>query len=206
MDDSKITNIVVFIGGGADKTREKFGMVYWGPTKLMEYAKLYFDKRAGETSKSLYFGYLEKKDIVKKIKKLYRKNPELRVNLVGHSRGGAVAKQIATVSLLKKGIPVNLLIALDPVKPKLNIQYKIPKKKGLKNVTTFVNVFSKPIWKTGADYIAKIGGQYGIRLKDKAHHFIQTRKGHGQPIPLLNIKIEELNISSLELLINESHH
>ncbi len=205
MNQPSITNIVIFIGGGADKTREKFGLVYWGPTKLMEMAKNHFLEHAGNKSDAYYFGYLEKKAIVKKIKKLHAKQPDLRINIVGHSRGGAVAKQIAMVNLRKKGIPVNMLIALDPVKPKISDKYKIPKAKGLRNVKTFINVFAKPKWRNGADYVALVGGQYGLKLRDKAHYFVQSTKGHGQPIPLLHAKIEGTDESPFKLLIKESH-
>jgi pimeloyl-ACP methyl ester carboxylesterase len=205
MPSHQYSNYIFFIGGGADKTRERFGIVYWGPTKLMGYARLYFEHRQGPYSKTEYYGYLDKKEIVKKIVKLRRKYPDLRINIVGHSRGGAVAKDIAVKLLRKKGINVNLLIALDPVKAKLRSQYKIPKKKGLKNVGRFISVFAKPKRRNGADYIALIGGQYGTRLQKRSHNFIQASVGHGQPIPLLKVAVNPGGETVLDLLVKESN-
>lgn len=200
-----ITNVIFFIGGGADKTRERFGVVYWGPTRLMEYAQRYFEKHQGPHSITEYYGYLDKKEIVKHIRKLRRKNPTIRINLVGHSRGGSVAKDIATKHLRKKGIEVNLLIALDPVKAKMRNKYKIPNKKGMKNVKTFISVFAKPQRRGGADYIALVGGQYGERLKRRAHYFLQTGAGHGQPIPLLKTHLDADGKTPFDLLLEESY-
>lgn len=199
-----ITNVIFFIGGAADKTRERFGIMYWGPTSLMAFARKAFMREQGPCSKSKYYGYLDKKKIIKDIRKLRRKNPNIRINLVGHSRGGSVAKEIATISLRKKGIAVNLLIALDPVKSKLRNQYKIPNKKGMKNVSTFINVFAKPTRRGGADYIALVGGQYGERLKKRAHYFLQTNAGHGQPIPLLKTPLDASGVTPFDLLLQES--
>ena len=200
-----ITNVIYFIGGGADKSRERFGVVYWGPTRLMEYAQRYFAKQQGPHSITEYYGYLDKKDIVKHICKLRRKNPSIRINLVGHSRGGSVAKDIATKQLRKKGINVNLLVALDPVKAKMRNKYKIPNKKGMKNVNTFISVFAKPQRRGGADYIALVGGQYGERLKRRAHYFLQTGAGHGQPIPLLKTHLDAQGKTPFDLLLEESY-
>lgn len=204
MSSKQCSNYVFFIGGGADKTRERFGIVYWGPTRLMDHARRYFEREQGPYTKTEYYGYLDKKEIVKKIVKLRRKNPDVRINLVGHSRGGAVAKDIAIKHLRKKGIDVNLLIALDPVKAKLHNQYKVPKKNALKNVRLFVSVFAKPKRRSGADYIALIGGQYGTRLKKRAHNFTQASVGHGQPIPLLKVAINADGDTAFDLLIAES--
>lgn len=203
---SIITNVIFFIGGGADKTRERFGIVHWGPTRLMDYAMKAFKQRQGPHSISEYHGYLDKKKIIKRIVKLRKQYPDIRINLVGHSRGGAVAKDIATKQLRKKGITVNLLVTLDPVKPRLRVKYKVPSKKGTKNVTTFVSVYAKPLRRKHADYIALVGGQYGLKLQKRAHYFVQTNQGHGQPMPLLTAPIDELGKTSFDLLVDESCH
>lgn len=198
------SNVVFFIGGGADKTKERFGIVYWGPTRLMEYAQSYFDKRKGPFSLSEYHGYLDKKQIVKRIVKLRRRYPNIRINLVGHSRGGSVAKEIATKQLRKRGIATHIVIALDPVKTSIRFPFKVPKKKAVKNINTFITVFSQPKKRAPADYVAWIGGQYGERLKKRSHHFIQTSAGHGQPVPLLKEPLLPKKYSAFDLLLAES--
>jgi len=205
-EQSKITNVIFFIGGGADKTRERFGIVHWGPTRLMEFAMKALENHQGPHSITEYHGYLDKKKIIKRIIKLRLKHPEIRINLVGHSRGGAIAKNIATKQLRKKGILVNLLITLDPVKPKLRVKYKVPSKKGANNVVTFVSIYAKPKRRKHADYIALIGGQYGPKLQKRTHYFVQANEGHGQPIPLLKTPIDGSGITSFDLLVAESQH
>ena len=167
MDDSNLhesasvepSNLIIFVGGGADKSKEVFGgFIAWGPTFLIRDARDYFVSRQGPCSKALYFGYLERKRIVKNITKYRNKHPNIRIHLVGHSRGAAIAKEIAMKHLRKRKMAVHLLITLDPVRSKFTKNYKIPKVKGLQNVTSFINVYAKPRFKNHADIVALIGG------------------------------------------------
>lgn len=45
----------------------------------------------------MYYGYLERKRIVKCIIKTRKQYPNMSINLVGHSRGAAIAKEIAMI-------------------------------------------------------------------------------------------------------------
>lgn len=200
-----ISNVVFFVGGGADKTRERFGIFKWGPTHLMADAKRAFEEQQGPYSATEYFAYFEKKAIVKRVEKYRKHFPNIRINLVGHSRGGSVVKDIASKAMRKRNIEANLVVSLDPVKARLHHKYKVPSKKGLKNINEFVTVYAKPKWRQPADYVALYGGQYGYRLQQRAHVFVKSRASHGQPIPLLQTVIPGSDSCAFDLLLRESN-
>lgn len=198
------STIIYFIGGGADKTRERFGIIKWGPTNLMGLVKAAFDMSKGAGCETKYYGYLDKKKIINSIVKQKLKDPEIRINLVGHSRGGSVAKDIAMRALRKLNIRANLVISLDPVKAKPRNRYRVPSKKNIQNVNTFICIYANPIKRDATDYIAMVGGQYGMRLKPSSHHFVDANVNHGQPMPMLKVALNKTGQSAWEMLLEES--
>jgi hypothetical protein len=200
-----MSNIIYFVGGGADKTRERFGIVKWGPTHLMGIAKADFDLRKGPYSKTKYFGYLDKKKIIQDIVKQKLANPDIRINLIGHSRGGAVVKDIAMKELRKLNIKANIVVSLDPVKAKHTHRFRIHSKKGIKNLKTYICIFAKPRKKDPTDYIAMVGGQYGHRLKELSHHYIEVDLNHGQPMPMMKVVVNAKGKSVYDILLKESN-
>jgi len=198
------STVIYFIGGGADKTRERFGIIKWGPTNLMGLVKAAFDMTKGARCETKYYGYLDKKKIIHNIVKQKLKNPDLRINLVGHSRGGSVAKDIAIRALRKFNIRVNILISLDPVKAKPRNRYRVSNEKNIENVKTFVCIYANPVKRDATDYIAMVGGQYGLRLKPHCHFFVDANVNHGQPMPMLKVALDTTGQNAWEMLLEES--
>ena len=202
---AEISNIIYFVGGGADKTRERFGVVRWGPTNLMGFAQVAFNMKKGPYSETAYFGYLDKKKIIQDIVKRKLANPKIRINLIGHSRGGAVVKDIAMKELRKLNIKANIVISLDPVKAKRRHPFRVPSKKGVKNVKTYVCIFANPSRRDPTDFIAKVGGQYGLRLQTQSHYFVEADLNHGQPIPMMQFPLNEKGKTVFDILLKESN-
>ena len=200
-----MSNIIYFVGGGADKTRERFGVVNWGPTRLMGIAREDFDSKKGPYSTTKYFGYLDKKKIVQDIVKQKFANPNVRINLIGHSRGGAVVKDIAMKELRKLNIKANIVVSLDPVKAKRSHRFRIHSKKGIKNLKSYVCIYANPSKKDPTDFIAMVGGQYGNRLKELSHHFIEANLNHGQPMPMMRIPLNVKGKTVYDMLLKESY-
>nr|WP_297349887.1 hypothetical protein [uncultured Glaciecola sp.] len=200
----QVSNIVYFIGGGADKTRERFGIIKWGPTNLMGAAKATFDIQKGPHCESKYYGYLDKKKIIQDIVKQKLKSASVRINLVGHSRGGAVAKDVAMRELRKLNIKANIVVSLDPVKAKRSSRYRVPSKKSANNVKTYICVYANPIKRDPTDYIAMVGGQYGARLQPHSHFFVEADINHGQPMPMLKLAMNDKGRTIWQVLLKES--
>lgn len=198
------STIIYFIGGGADKTRERFGIIKWGPTNLMGLVKARFDMSKGASCETKYYGYLDKKKIIHSIVKQKLKNPDIRINLVGHSRGGSVAKDIAMRALRKLNIEANMVVSLDPVKAKSRNRYRISNKKSIENVETFICIYANPMKRDATDYIAMVGGQYGLRLKQHCHYFVDANVNHGQPMPMLKVALDNTGATAWEMLLDES--
>ncbi len=198
------STIIYFIGGGADKTRERFGIIKWGPTNLMGLVKATFDASKGAGCETKYYGYLDKKKIIHSIVKQKLRNPDIRINLVGHSRGGSVAKDIAMKALRKLNIRANIVVSLDPVKAKPRNRYRVPSKKNYENVNTFICIYANPIKRDATDYIALVGGQYGMRLKPNCHHFVDANVNHGQPMPMLKMALNNTRQNAWDILLEES--
>jgi hypothetical protein len=199
-----VSNIIYFIGGGADKTRERFGIIKWGPTNLMGLAKAALDLQKGPACETKYYGYLDKKKIIQDIVKQKLKNAKIRINLVGHSRGGAIVKDIAMRELRKLNIKANIVISLDPVKAKRSNRYRVPSKKSVNNVKTYICVYANPIKRDPTDYIAMVGGQYGVRLEPHSHFFVEADINHGQPMPMLKLSLNDKGRTAWEVLLKES--
>ena len=67
------STIIYFIGGGADKTRERFGIIKWGPTNLMGLVKAAFDMSKGAGWETRYYGYwIRKKSFIALLSKSLR--------------------------------------------------------------------------------------------------------------------------------------
>ncbi len=98
-----------------------------GPTEIVgNYAKNF---NTGNTKNlKQYYGYEEaynnrkvtipvasgKRNAFKDILEVYTKNPQTQINIIGHSLGGWNSSGLVT-ELNKAGVPVNLLITIDPV-------------------------------------------------------------------------------------------
>ncbi|MBF7074138.1 hypothetical protein ISG33_12075 [Glaciecola sp. MH2013] len=199
-----MSNIIYFVGGGADKTRERFGFIRWGPTHLMGLVKAEFDAKKGPHSVTKYFGYLEKKAIIDDIVNERKSRPNIRIHLVGHSRGGTVVKDIAMQSLPALNIRVQLVASLDPVKTKPSHRFSLHQGKQHANFEQFMCVFAKPKKRDFTDFVAMAGGQYGIRLKDLSDHFVQVDVNHGKPYAMMSAALDDSGITIEEILLKES--
>jgi len=199
-----ISNIIYFIGGGADKTRERFGIIKWGPTNLMGLAQTAFDLQKGPQCETKYYGYLDKNEIFQDIVKQKTKDAAVRINLVGHSRGGAVAKDIAMCELRNLNIKVNIVISLDSVKAKRSNRYRVPSAKSVSNVETYICIYANPVKRDPTDYIAMVGGQYGVRLQPRSHLFVEADINHGQPMSMLKLVLNDKGLTVWEVLLKES--
>lgn len=127
-------SFTAFIGGAADKYPFIYGDVKLpgvgdslGPTEIVgNYAKNF---NTGNTKNlKQYYGYEEaynnrkvtipvasgKRNAFKDILEVYTKNPQTQINIIGHSLGGWNSSGLVT-ELNKAGVPVNLLITIDPV-------------------------------------------------------------------------------------------
>ena len=200
----KTSNIIYFIGGAADKTRERFGVVRWGPTNLVGLIKNHFDALKGSFSDTRYYSYLEKDDIIRDIIHCKDANPDLRINLVGHSRGGAVANEIATMVLPRYKTNSNILVLLDPVKARPTDHFILPNNKNVSIANTFICVYAKPLRRDPTDYVAIVGGQYGLRLQECCDYFIQADANHGEPNKMLKLELDTTGCSAWDILLKES--
>ena len=198
------SNVIYFIGGAADKTRERFGLVKWGPTNLMGLCKVAFDQKKGACCETRYHGYLEKEEISKSIVQLKQTNPNIRINLVGHSRGGAVSNDLAVNVLPKLSIQANVVVLLDPVKVSPSHRFTIPKDKEAKPSKLFICIFAKPIKRDPTDYVAIVGGQYGERLRAYCDFYVEADANHGEPLKMLKTTLSESQQTTWDILISES--
>ncbi len=200
----QISNVSYFIGGAADKTRERFGVIKWGPTHLMGLAKEAFDQQKGACCETHYFSYLERENIVKNIVQQKLKNADVRINLVGHSRGGAVANAIVINELPAFNVKANIVVLLDPVKAKPSDNITIPHDKNATNTNTYICVIANPRTRDPTDYVALMGGQYAACLQGFCDCFIKANANHGQPMKMLKTVLDDMQFSAWDLLINDS--
>ena len=196
--------LVYFIGGAADKRRERFGPIKWGPSKLMAAVQAEYEEQRGPYSSSRYFAYTEVDSMLKDIVRETSLNPNLQINLVGHSRGATLAIDLACRELLKKDVKSNIVIALDPVKIRLFSIYGKPDKQALSNVFMLVCAHAKPTRLDATDLIAVLGGQYGVRMRKFTQHYTQIDTNHGNPLQMLQTPIASLGKSAFALLLEAS--
>ncbi|MFQ3250431.1 MAG: pimeloyl-ACP methyl ester carboxylesterase [Glaciecola sp.] len=200
----EISNVVYFIGGAADKTRESFGLVKWGPTNLMGLCRTAFDQKKGSSCETHYYGYLEKDAIAESIVQVKQAKPDVRINLVGHSRGGAVANELALNILPSLNINANIVVLLDPVKANPLDKFTIPKNNNAHLTSLYVCIFAKPLNRDPTDYVAIVGGQYGKRLQAYCDFYIEADANHGEPMDMLKTVLDEKETSAWDILLAES--
>lgn len=176
----------------------------WGPTNLVGLARVAFDALKGECCNTHYYAYLDKEDIAANIVEQRHKDPHVRINIVGHSRGAAVANEIALKHLSAINIKVNLLVLLDPVKASTNDKFILPTDKDTNNVNTSICIFAKPTTRDPTDYVAIVGGQYGDILRHYCDYFCEADTNHGEVMKMLKSNLGDRDQSAWDLLISES--
>ncbi len=167
-------SFTAFVGGAADKYPFVYGDIKppgvgnaLGPTEIVgSYAKG-FDT-GNKINLKAYYGYEEaycnrrvampisskKRNAFKEIVEVYKQNPSTQINIIGHSLGGWNSAGLVE-ELNKEGVPVNLLITIDPVgvllskatpsvlaTPTVRAQIYLREPKPV--ASTWINVFCKP--------------------------------------------------------------
>lgn len=170
----------------------------------MGLAKAAFDQQKAASCETHYYGYLDKQDILQDIIQHKQANADVRINLVGHSRGGAVANAIALNELNALNINVNLLVLLDPVKAKQSDNYILPTDKNATNANIFICIYANPEKRDPTDYVAKLGGHYAKRLQAFCDFYVEADVNHGDPMKMLQTALDSKVGSAWNILINES--
>ena len=176
----------------------------WGPTNLVGLARSAFDNQKGQCCQTQYYSYLDKQAIVDDIVEQKRVNPNVRINFVGHSRGGAMANEIVVNILSKANILANIVVFLDPVKANPSDSFIRPKSKRSVNANQYICVFAKPIKRDPTDYVAIVGGQYGDKLQSCCDYFYVADANHGEVMKMLKSELPGAQISAWDILLNES--
>ncbi len=101
-----------FIGGGADKN-DFLAQATGGGTGIVAQLVQY-RKKQKPYIETIYRGHEQEDAIFKEIKLKIEENPELVVNITGHSWGGHTSFKLANRLAVEK-ILINELITLDPV-------------------------------------------------------------------------------------------
>lgn len=174
-----------FIGGAADKYQE-FGQ---GPTNIMGDVQAKFAKEAPAGAESAYYGYQDRKEIVDDIVNVHNKDASTDINLVGHSRGGALAINIAANELANSKIEVNLLIAIDPVGSQLTTPSLWIPAGPLSNVRNFININARASAPDITDRIAWAGGAYREKSASLTQYYFNVNNNHGQAYQMLKAPI-----------------
>jgi RHS repeat-associated protein len=170
-----------FIGGASDYKYE-----YWnGPTGIMKGVWEQFKANAPDGATSDYYDYENRTGMVADIIEYKRANPEAKINLVGHSRGGAAAIQMAISELAKVNLRVNMLIAIDPVHTTVSRSDKIPKE-SIPNVTFAIVLNAEPKKSNGSDSLASFGGKFGVDGKKFANIYAPLNSNHDAAWGLLH--------------------
>jgi RHS repeat-associated protein len=151
----------VFIGGAGDAST----FAGTGPTGIMSGVRNQFDKdviAAGKNETTDYFGYEDETKILAKILEVLKKNPNEKINIVGHSLGGwvgaKVAAALAKCSNAETGVSykVNNLVTLDPV----GTRYFFFQSKPVPSANNWINILANPTKPDGTDTIADLGGRW----------------------------------------------
>ncbi len=193
-----------FIGGAADKFDE-FGLK---ATRIMEAVYNEFVTSAPESAEAIYYGYTEREEIVADIVSLKKDAPETSVNLVGHSRGGALAYNIAANELSKANISVNLLIAIDPVGRQMTTPGLWMPSSSLDNVRFIININAAPVSNDASDWVAKAGVKYGSSAARYTPHYFEAPYNHGSASLMMHYSLSFKNgpaSSAMQYLQNNVH-
>jgi pimeloyl-ACP methyl ester carboxylesterase len=131
-----------FIGGGADKN-DLLAKVRGGGTGILDHLRLERKKQKSNIT-TFYRGHEQENAIFREIKLKKENNPELVINITGHSWGGHASLKLANRLAVEK-ISINELITLDPV-----------------SMTPFLRIFNFKKWvnvyqvQTALDVIATV--------------------------------------------------
>mgnify|MGYP002622724665 FL=1 len=124
------------------------------------------------------------------IEKLYEKNPNVEIKLVGHSYGGYAAMELAT-KLEELNIPVKSVLSIDPVPRLLNINLELKKSS---NVDNYYNVYQR---QDDSSIFEKNFGIRGLKVENADEEELVTdmRISHAQRLIYMfhNIVTSELN-------------
>jgi RHS repeat-associated protein len=196
-------SITFWIGGASDKERELLN----GPTHIMKNAKELFEKHSNGAGISEYYGYRDREEIVERIIEIRKSNPDIDINLIGHSRGGAVAIDIAIRELSSAAINVNLLIALDPVKASGVLAIENVTQHQLRNVKLFVNVLATK--NSFSNALAFVGGDYGYRPAKLTGFFGAVNVAHDDATRMMLAPIDSKsyqNLTPFDILLREKRN
>ena len=167
-----------------------------------------FAKDAPDGAVSKYYGYQDRREIVSDILALKKDNPDVEINLVGHSRGAAVAINIAANELAKAKIEVNLLIAIDPVGNRFTTpDLRIPSGP-LWNVRTFIDINASARSGDITDTIARLGGKYGSDARSLTKLYYELNFNHGQASSMIKAPLMIPGggtTSAMNYLLNDVH-
>lgn len=171
-----LNSYTVFIGGAGDKRK----FLLFGPSHNMkniweEFKKTPKVKQFADDRKSDYFGCYEEKAILNSIKQYNEDFPQGNVHIIGHSYGGCAGVNIAQ-KLLDKGTLITLLITLDPV----SRHRSIPKNRPA-SIQHWINVnaiLEKSQTANDSDLVARLGGNWGYRIKSMPNRFDDAHLHH----------------------------
>jgi RHS repeat-associated protein len=149
MDRTDPSGLVdIYIGGGGDD---------WFTHQVENYSN----------GRGVYYSWTNSGGILNEINRAYRNHEP--INVMAHSYGGAAALN----AISRAGVPINLLITIDPVGG-------VIRPRDLRsNVANWVNVTANPSSWDRSDYIAWIGGKVPDSITGAADENISSPSHHG---------------------------
>lgn len=177
---------VIFIGGAADKYPE----MGFGPTWIVGRIWERFREKTWHTNPSYFLCYRERQQLLRLLRQIRRDEPGQRITLVGHSRGAALALNLALREAAQEDLPLHRVISLDPVgQSPLTPRLCCPGRQPLKHVGQVINLQAQPRLRNYTDWVAWLGGSWGDRARRVADRHFAVNCNHADAWRMLNIPL-----------------